>query len=257
MKKDLFILSIALLFVQLVACERSLIPDDSELRASSDTLENQSSPRHIATKTTTDIKLRDNHVFELINGTSTKVMWKVAPAATILHIGTKAVIQFRKPGLHRVYAIDSVSADTTFLDVTVATEMASDPKYYEQDFYDNDEVLITPHTFPDSANILELRAITTRSYECLNNLLIIYQEKQGNTYRITFDKVASGNVCMEGAKKAENSSWISNSSTGSREGNIEITFKNKLYKGSFRRNGASYEFDWDHQEGVIFTTKKI
>ena len=260
-REKLVLLCIVLLLVQLVACERGqiedVLPEKSALRTGSDSSQDGSAARYISTVATTDVRKMEPIHFSLINGAGEIVMWRANPAASIVNMGTKAVIYFQKPGLHRVYAIDSLSLDTTFIDVDVSAEIVTEPKHYQQEFYDDDELYITPSTSPDSANILQLSIITKRSYECLNNFLLIRQEEQGNTYSFTFDKVEAGSSCEVGEKKSERITWIASDPSQNSEGNIEIHFNNKQYKGSFKRKGASYEFDWKHENGVIFTKKKI
>lgn len=256
--EKLVALCMILLFVQLVACERTSIdtrdPEKSGLKSSSDTSKDQSQTQYIATDTILNISQRTPALFTLVNGISPYVMWRVTPSASIINKGTSAVVYFYKEGKHRVFAIDSMRLDTTFIDVEVAPYRVVEPKIYEQSFFSDDELLITPVADADSAEILQLKVITKKSYDCENNLLIMNTLQKGSNYEVRLEKVASGTVCSPGEKKAQNSTIFL---TEGSKGTIQITFNGKVYNGSFERKGDKYTFDWPYEAGVVFTTKSL
>ncbi|KAA6438446.1 hypothetical protein FEM33_17320 [Dyadobacter flavalbus] len=256
--EKLVVLCMILLFVQLVACEKTSIetrnPEKSGLRSSNDSIDDQSQTRYITTDTIRDISQQSPALFTLINGISPYVMWRVIPSASVNNNGTSAIIYFQKEGKHRVFAIDSMSFDTTYIDVEVAPFRVVEPKIHEQSFYNDDEVYITPFADADTAEVLQLKFVTKRSYDCTNNRLIMNTLQKGSNYEVGFEKVASGTYCSPGEKKAQNSTTYL---TKGNKGNIQITFNGKIYNGSFERKGFKYTFNWPYESGAVFTTKSL
>ena len=246
-----------LLFVQLVACERSGIdtrnPEKSGL-LDSDSMRNHPQARYIATDTIKDISQRSPALFTLINGVSPLVMWRVTPNASIVNNGTSAFVYFYNQGKHRVFAIDSMSFDTTYIDVEVAPLRVEEPKIYEQPFFSDDELFVTPVVDADTAEILQLDFITKRNYDCQNNQMIMNTMQKASNYKVSFEKIASGTICEPGEKKGQNSTRFL---TKGNKGTVQINFKGKVYNGSYERKGINYTFDWPYDSGVVFTAKSL
>ncbi|GGB78816.1 hypothetical protein GCM10011325_02950 [Dyadobacter sediminis] len=242
--------------MQLVACERTSIdtrnPEKSGINNYTGAIDDQT--RYITTDTIKGISQRSPALFTLVNGISPDVMWRVTPFANIHNHGSSADVYFQKEGKHRVFAIDSMSLDTTYIDVEVAPFRVEEPKIYEQSFFSDDELFVTPVADADTAEILQLTFVTKRDYDCTNNRLIMNTLQNGSNYEFGFEKVFTGTYCSPGEKKAQNSTTFL---TKGSKGSIQITFKGKTYNGSFERKGISYTFDWPYESGVLFTTKSL
>jgi hypothetical protein len=256
--EKLFLFGMMLMLVQLVACERTSIEspdtDRSALRTSSDSVPELQTGRYISTANTIGIKQNELILFTLIHGSSPFVMWRAIPAAIVNNNGDSAHLYFPSAGKYRVFAIDSLNYDTTYIDVEVEVKGETEPKIYEQPFYDDDELYITPSSSTDSADVLELRVITKRNYDCLNNNLSLFRQESANRYEISFTKMYTGTFCRPGEKKGQISLWYTVEESHK---DIEITFKDKIYKGSMERNGNHYTFNWPYEAGVVFTKKSL
>jgi hypothetical protein len=256
-REKLALLCIALMLIQLVACERSKmdngLPTPSGLRTSDDS---SSSATFITTEKTVGIKLREPTVFTVINPVSQFVKWRVRPAETTINEGTKATVYFQKAGKYRVFAIDSLSNDTTFIDVEVIDEEYVAPNY-EQGFLENEQLYITPFSSPDSANFLAFKTVTKGNYNCLNNQLAVSRDKTGDIYKVAVHGVSVGSYCQTGATTAKATTWIDHDVPENVTNQLEITFNGKTYKGIIKKTGIKFEFIWPYDSGIIFTTKSL
>ncbi|CAG5070660.1 hypothetical protein DYBT9623_03205 [Dyadobacter sp. CECT 9623] len=260
--EKLILLCIVLVFFQLVACERNkmdeVLPALSNARTGVDT-DSTTDGRIIADKTT-GIKQKEGINFTLKDPKSEFVMWRVIPAETVINFGVKSIIHFQKAGNYRVYAIDSMSLDTAFIDVWVTDEVNTIPSG-EQTFRKDEIMRITPSVSPDSANILVLNAVTDGTYNCQNNKLVAAarpRDNFGNPYfDIDFARVATDLMCEKGENKPKVTLYLVNPVAEKIKGKFQIVFNNETYYGSFVKTGNKYEFDWPYESGVIFTTKSI
>ncbi|MCE7065011.1 hypothetical protein [Dyadobacter sp. CY326] len=258
MKREIVALLIALFFVQLVACERSEIeseaPTPSKVRASADSADNGNS--RIETAKTTGIKQKEPTQFTLVDGKSPYVKWRVVPQQVVENQGVKSIIYFQEAGKYRVFAIDSIGTDTAFIDVEVTNEIYTRPDY-SQKIQDNDELIVTPRTFPDSANYLDLQITTKNAYNCQENVLHLVRTHTGSLYMC---EVAGVDVlwdCTPGEKQSKATFVVDYNVNDGATGDISITFKGKIFKGTFKRNGRGYTFEWPYDNGITFTTKSI
>ncbi|TLU98955.1 hypothetical protein [Dyadobacter luticola] len=255
--EKLLMLCMVLFFMQLVACERSkmdqVAPVNSDIRTGAS--EDSASSR-IATDKVTGIKQKEPINFTLTDAKSTSVVWRVSPAQTVINMGAKSQIYFQNAGNFRVMAVDSMSFDTAYIDVNVTNEIYSPPSG-NQVFKENEILRITPAFRSDTNNILMFTAITTNSYNCVNNQLLTYSERTGDLFKLDYQGIITSLMCDSGEKKPESMRYFVNPTGQAFEGKIEILFNNKTYKGSFKKSGAKYEFDWPYESGVVFTTKSI
>ncbi|MEO6283344.1 MAG: hypothetical protein ABIN80_03370 [Dyadobacter sp.] len=256
-REKLALLCIVLMLVQLVACERSKmdneLPTPSGLRTSEDS---SSSATRIATEKTIGIKQHEPTVFTVINPVSQFVKWRVQPEETIINGGTSATAYFQNAGKYRVFAIDSISYDTTFIDVEVIGEEYVAPNY-EQGFVENEQLYITPISSPDSANYLAFNTVTKGNYNCLNNQLAVRRDKAGDIYKLDFQGVSVGTYCQTGATTSKATTWIDHDVPENVTNQLEITFNGKTYKGTIKKVGLKFEFIWPYDSGIIFTTKSL
>jgi hypothetical protein len=256
-REKLTLLCIVLMLVQLVACERSKmdneLPTPSGLRTSEDS---SSGATIIITEKTTGIKQKEPVTFTVINPVSQFVKWRVQPTETVINGGTYAMIYFQKQGKYRVFAIDSLSNDSTFIDVEVTGEEYVAPSY-EQGFHENEQLYITPVSSPDSANFLEFRTVTKGNYNCLNNQLAVSRNKNGDVYQLDFKGVSVGSYCQTGEVTSKATIWIDHDVPENVTNRLEITFNGKTYQGTIKKTGVKFEFIWPYDSGIIFTTKSL
>ncbi|KAA0991369.1 hypothetical protein [Dyadobacter aurulentus] len=259
--EKLILLCIVLVFFQLVACERNQIdqvsPSLAQARIGADGV---SANGRIITDKTVGIKQKEPINFTLTDPKGEFVMWRVLPAQTVINNGAKSIIYFQKAGNYRVFAIDSTSLDTAFIDVSVTDEVYTVPSG-EQDFRKNEILRITPSCYRDSANVLVLNAVTDGTYNCKNNELVVSIQQRDNSedlyYDINYHKIATSLMCETGENKPRNTLHLVNPVAGKIRGKFQIVFNNETYYGSFVKTGNKYEFDWPYESGVIFTTKSI
>jgi hypothetical protein len=256
-REKLALLCIVLMLVQLVACERSKmdneLPTPSALRTSEDS---SSRSTVIITEKTVGIKKREPILFTVINPVSQFVKWRVQPVETIINEGIKATVYFQKPGKYRVFAIDSMSYDTTYIDVEVSGEEYVAPNY-DQGFQENEQLYITPFSSPDSANFLAFKTVTKGTYNCLNNWLAVRRDKTGDKYQLDVQGVNVGTYCQTGEVTSKATSWIDHDVPENVTNQLEITFNGKTYKGTIKKTGLKFEFIWPYDSGIIFTTKSL
>ncbi len=256
-REKLVLLSIVMMLVQLVACERSKmdneLPTPSSLRSGEDS---SSSITRIITEKTIGIKQKEPTKFTVINPVSQFVKWRVQPTETVINAGTYAMIYFQNPGKYRVFAIDSISLDTTFIDVEVTGEVYVAPNY-EQSFQENEQLYITPFSSPDSANFLAFKTVTKGNYNCLNNQLIASRNKTGDTYQLDFKGVSVGTYCQTGTATSKATTWIDHDVPENVTNQLEIIFNGKTYKGTIKKTGIKFEFIWPYDSGIVFTTKSL
>jgi hypothetical protein len=256
--EKLIVLCMVLFFVQLVACERGEIVKENPVPASARTGADTSADaaRRIVTEKTSGIKQKEPVNFTLVAPQSPYVMWRVVPEQIVVNQGTQSVVYFQKAGNYKVFAIDSLSYDTTFIEVQVSDDIYTPPSG-EQALRDDETLQITPSFYRDSANVLVLSVVTKESYNCRNNQLVTSTQRTGSLFQIQLYGVATNTACQPGENKPESKLYLINPAADNYAGEIEILFNNKTYKGSFKKTGNKYEFDWPHDTGAIFTTKSI
>ena len=256
MKREIFALLIALLFVQLVACERSktdeISPEQDNARLSNEA----AGTYRIETKKTTGIKKQEPMLFTLVGGTSPHIIWRVVPQQIVENRGTKSVVYFQKEGKYRVSATDSLGTESTFIDVEVTDEAYVRPNY-NQEIQADDELIVTPRTFADSINYLDLQLSTRKSYQCKENILRLAPDMSGNPYEFVVVSVDVPEECTQGEMPAKRTFVVSGNVADGASGEISIKFKGTVYKGTFKRSGRNYTFTWPYSQGVTFTTKSI
>jgi hypothetical protein len=127
----------------------------------------------------------------------------------------------------------------------------------EQKFREDEELQITPIAYSDSANVLVLNMVTKNNYLCKNNDLVTSMDHSGNLFKIQVYGVSTNTMCQVGENRPRRILTLINPAGDQYHGQIEISFNNKIYKGSFKKSGNKYEFDWPYDSNVIFTTKSI
>lgn len=258
-----FVLCFILLLIQLVACERSKIEENVPTPISARTgLDSADVPepgiRKIITEKVTGIEQKAPTLFTLVNGLSQFVKWRVSPATATHNNGPETTIYFQQAGMHRVFAIDSLSNDTTYIDVEVTNTVYQIPDPAKPTLPD-DILKITPIALSDTAeNVLLLQCSTEKTYPCAWNQLVGHLSKNGNNTRINFEKMLTGFNCGKDKQSPGTGNIFIQDIPATFEGPIEIHFNDKIYLGSMKRTGkSSYEFTWPHTTGVILTKKSL
>lgn len=264
------ILCFVLLLVQLVACERSKMEENAptpvSARIGADSLGTDSTgidsadvpdtgPPYIVTEKTTGIEQKAPTLFTLINGKSQFVKWRVVPAQVTQNNGSQTTIYFQKAGNFRVYAIDSLSNDSAYIDVQVNDQVYVRPNY-DQAIQEGDEIYLTPKAYSDTARYLEFQLVTKNDYQCTNSTLAISQNFE-KPISLNVLYASPGDRCARGKGKARSTIWAAFDLPEKYSGNIEIIFDKKTYKGSFKKTGKHYEFTWPYDTGIVFTTKSL
>lgn len=264
---------IALLLIQLVACERGKMEENApapvSARTGSDTLETDStgidsvdmpgtvSP-YIVTEKVTGIEQKAPTLFTLINGKSQFVKWRVVPAQVTHNNGPQTTIYFQKEGTFRVYAIDSLSNDSTFIDVQVTNQVQQNPPS-EKPLVAHDVLSVTPIAYGDTLeNTVGFKLVTNQSYPCFQNELSEELIAGQNSYQIKLGNVVTGISCLPGTQSPGTGFVSIYQIPVNFNGAFEIQFNNKVYKGTMKRKGKSgYEFQWPYESGVVFTRKQL
>lgn len=256
------VLCIALLLIQLVACERGKMEENEPApvvaRTGTDSTDTSGTAEPYIIKETPDtVQAKAPAVFRFVGGTKKDVVWRTIPAEFLLNNhGTKAVITFQKPGKYRILAVDSLGTDTAYYDVTVRADNHTIPNY-DQAIQEGDQIFLTPVTNQDSANFLEFRMVTQKEYKCTNSYLQLAWPSQGNPLHVEVKGVAAGNLCSPGTTTAKAVVAAGYLLKENHSGNIEIRFNNQTYKGSFKKTGKQFSFTWPYDSGVIFTKKSL
>lgn len=267
------VLCIALLLVQLVACERGKMEENAPVpvaaRTGTDTLETDStgidsvdmpgtvSP-YIVTEKVTGIEQKAPTLFTLINGKSQFVQWRVVPAQVTHTNGQQTTIYFQKEGTFRVFAIDSLSNDSSFIDVQVTNQIQQNSPS-EKPLVAHDVLNVTPITYGDTLeNTVGFKLVTTQSYPCFQNQLSEELIAEQNSYQIKLDNVVTGISCLPGTQSPGTGFVSIYRIPVNFNGAFEIQFNTKVYKGTMKRKGKSgYEFQWPYESGVVFTRKEL
>ncbi|QRQ99828.1 hypothetical protein [Dyadobacter sandarakinus] len=258
MKKGSLVLLMALLFVQLVACERNTLESESPVPSNARTAEEESgsAPSRIETAKTAGIKRKEPTQFTLVNAKSPFVKWRVIPKQVVENQGTKSMVYFQEAGKYRVLAIDSIGTDTAFIDVEISHEIYQRPDY-AQKIQQDDELLVTPRALADSARYLDLQLTTRKAYNCTENNLWLKSTKTGSQYECAVEGVDVSLECTPGQVPSKGIFVVGTHISDGTTGNLVISFNGKTYKGTFTRTGRGYTFNWPYESGVIFTTKSI
>lgn len=264
------VMCIALLLIQLVACERGKMEENApapvSARTGADTLGTDSTHidsvpgavPHIVTEKVTDIDQKGHTLFTLVNGKSRFVKWRVVPFQTTINDGPQTIIYFQAAGNYRVFAIDSLSNDSTFIDVQVNNQIHQNPPS-EKPILAHDVLSVTPIAYGDTAeNVVGFKFATTQSYPCAQNELSEEVITGQNSYQIKFGKILTGIQCYTG-KQSQGTGFTSIYQIPANfNGVLEIQFNDKVYKGTMKRKGKSgYEFQWPYDSGVVFTKKQL
>jgi len=263
------VLCIVVLLIQLVACERGKMEENAPAPVSArtgadsigiDTLKNDSIPSdtsngYITVDKAKGIKLKEPMLFTLVDGKSKFVKWMVIPQQTTLNNGTQTTILFQKAGKFRVFAIDSLSYDSTFIDVQVDDEIYLKPNY-DQGIQSGDQLIITPKVYSDSAQYLELNMVSEKEYNCSNSQFAVTINSFEHPTWIIVNGVSPGYKCTPGKAKA-NYRLPFYSLPENYLSDFQISYGTKTYKGSILKKGKHYEFTWPYDKGVIFTTKSL
>lgn len=264
------VLCIALLLIQLVACERGKMEENApapvSARTGADTLGTDSTDidsvpgaiPHIVTEKVSDIEQKAPTIFTLGNAKSQFVKWRVFPAQATLNSGTKTIIYFQAAGNYRVFAIDSLSNDSTFIDVQVNNQIHQNPPS-EKPILAHDVLSVTPIAYGDTVeNIVGFKFVTTQSYPCTQNDLSEEVIAGQNSYQIKFSNKLTGIECFTGTQSHGTGFTSIYQIPVNFNGAFEIQFNDKVYKGTMKRKGKSgYEFQWPYDNGVVFTKKQL
>lgn len=262
-------LCVVLLLIQLVACERGKMEENAPAPVSArtgadslgiDSLKNDSIPtdstnRYITVDKVTGIKLKEPMLFTLVNGKSKFVKWAVIPQQTTINNGAQTTILFQKSGKFRVFAIDSLSYDSTFIDVQVDNELYVKPNY-DQTIQPGDQVFITPKVISDSLHYLEFNMVSEKEYDCSNSQFTITVNSFQNPTWFKINGVSPGDQCAPGKTKAHYKLPFY-TLPENYQGDFEIIYGTKTYKGSMLKKGLHYEFNWPYDTGVVFTKKSL
>jgi len=256
------VLCIALLLIQLVACERGKMEENTptpvSARTGTDSTDTAGTARpYIVLENPDTIQARQPATFRFIGGTKPDVVWRTVPFEFVLNNhGTKAVVTFQKAGNYRVLAVDSLGTDTAYLDVVVKESITTTPNH-DQAIQEGDQLYLTPTTNPDTANFLGIEMATAKEYKCSDNYLQLLWPKPGDGLNVEVKGVVAANYCQPGktTAKAFITAGYINEENYTRS--IEIRFLDKVYKGSFRKTGKHFEFTWPYDSGVVFTTKTL
>ncbi|GGM99079.1 hypothetical protein GCM10010967_36330 [Dyadobacter beijingensis] len=277
-KEKWLVWGIVLILIQMVACERSKMEENApapvSARTGVDSLGADSThtdstgtdstavpdslTRRIYTEKTTGIEQKFPAVFTLINGKSPFVKWRVLPQEVTHNKGIKTTIYFQKAGKYRVLAIDSLSNDTTFIDVQVSDQVYQLPAS-EKPLAANDVLNVAPVAFGDTVeNMIGLKFATVQSYPCSQNYLSAVWSKIGNSYQIKIGKTLTGARCYSPEKSPGTGFQSIYNIPADFSGTVEIHFNDQVYTGTMTRKGKSgYTFEWPYQTGVVFTKKEL
>ncbi|MGN7889115.1 hypothetical protein [Dyadobacter sp. 22481] len=256
------VLCIALLLIQLVACERGKMEENAPVpvsaRTGTDSTDTAGTVKpYIVLDNPDTIRARQPATFKFVGGKKQKVVWRTVPFEFVLNNhGTSAVVTFQNPGNYRVLAVDSLGTDTAYLDVVVKGSINTIPNY-DQAIQEGDQLYLTPTSNPDTANFLGIRIATAKQYECSNSYLQIHWPEPGNGLTVDVKGVVAGNRCDSGKTTAKAFLTAGYINVENYTKNFEIRFQNKTYRGSFKKTGKHFEFTWPYDSGVVFTTKTL
>jgi hypothetical protein len=256
------VLCVVLLLIQLVACERSKMeengPTPVSARTGTDSADASEGKPYIVTEKTTGIKLKEPSTFTFVGGKSAFVVWRSVPALQLESQGTKAIIYFQNPGKHRILAVDSLGHDTTYIDVEVIDQPYQMP-VSEKPILANDVLSVTPIAYGDTVdNLIGLEFVTAQTYPCTQNHLSGKITKGANSYEVKFGKTLTGVHCYTAEQSPGTSHLSVNQIPANFDGVLEIEFNDKIYKGTMKRTGQNtFEFNWPHATGVVFTKKSL
>lgn len=255
------VLCVALLLIQLVACERGKMEENAPVPVSARTGTDGTDSvgivkPYIVVDNPGAIRLKEPATFKFRGGQKQEVVWRVTPAGSALdNQGTTATVTFQKPGKYRVLAVDNLGTDTAYVDVVVQENVVI--PNYDQAIQEGDQLYLTPTSSTDTANFLGIKIATAKEYECTNNYLQINWPQPGDGLTVEVQGVGAGNLCNAGKTTAKGFVGMVYANEENFTKQIEVRFQNKTYKGSVKKTGKHFEFTWPYENGVVFTTKTL
>ena len=209
-----------------------------------------------ATKTSA-IKKGEPVVFTLSGAPAgSTVNWSVTPTANVQinQTGNKASLLFGKAGNYEVTA--NTGSLTARGNVTV-----SDSAYtggggitYTLVPLNGDQIKLTPSRIDSgSTSGLIIYAITSNSYNCLNNFLVTGLNVTGADYVINYSgvNVPDAANCTSGQSKSAGMSYMYPVTDGNYV--FKVVLNGTTYTGAFVKSGTTYTFTWPYTSGVTIS----
>ena len=243
MKKVTIPFLLLLAVISFVACKK-------------DSASNTTTPSLTASKNAA-IKRGEPIIFTLANTSAGSVTnWSVAPSANVQINKTNnyASILFGKAGTYAITASSgSITASTT---VTVgdSTYTGGGGITYTKVPLTGDQIKLTPSRIDSGSTYgLLISAITTNSYNCLNNFLPSDLAITGVDYAINFTGVDTPDAanCTTGQTQSSGMSYMYPVADGNHV--FKVVLNGTTYTGSFIKSGATYTFTWPYTSGVTIS----
>lgn len=274
MKKLLIVCKLLLVAVVLSSCERNALDLAAPLSVSKTTSIQKGEPVIFSFNTEAD---------------TSRIEWKVSPnqEVSIINLGAKAKITFRKAGSYVVTATDQITTFQSRVTVDTSSYIPNDtstvitpgdtisppidtvgtnPAYLS---LANATFTLTP-VLVDSANLgkvgLMLNIESDQTYNCLNSQLSYQGSPFSGTHGdwdISAGKLTLWHVqqpgskfCEAGQKKVTGSAYVL---YPVKEGisNLEVLINEKTYKGSITRTGNNYKIDWPDASVIKFSKASL
>jgi hypothetical protein len=212
---------------------------------------------------TADIKRNETVVFRFSGaGAGDSVIWSVNPSAgvQISGSGNTTSLKFATAGNYTVSA--RFGAKASAVNVSVTNQIADSTSGGGGGNTSSDTTLpIAPSDkirislqrgASDSlASVLYLSALTSNSYNCLNNSLSYTLNTSANAFAINYTGIFTPAFCSSGSAQARALTTLASVANGTSTLTIKVRGVN--YSGTIQRNGNSYSVNWPDSSAVAIS----
>lgn len=211
--------------------------------------------------------------------------WQVSPSdgVEIDAEGNEATFMFALPGSYTITATGSVGATASQAFVTVSNQRfnLADSSGGDTSHIDSskvvpltgDQITLKPVSANDSG--LVLFAVTTKRYQCRNNMLLantsvssggtdstggwdsthVGHDTLSTQIAFTGVYVPGPSDCVNGMVRSKTFIYLPNYPLGTSP--FSIVLNGKTYTGSITTTATYYQFNWSYTSGVVISPKKI